>query len=362
MPDAVDVCIAGAGPAGSALAIALARRGRSVLLCDAGDGRARKVGEALVPASRPLLRALGVDAASLDVAHRRSFGVVSAWSEGAPVERDFLCDPQGHGWHLDRPRFEHDLRARAERAGATVRLRVRLEAPSAAGAGWDLTLRGLGGDRRVRARFLADASGRGAWATRAFRERPERDSSQVAVHTTAAPRAGCSDARVLVERTERGWWYAALLPSGRVSVSLQVSAGQARGLRTTEAFTAALRETRLIAALADPTAIDGPLQVVAAHGVARWPVAGPAWVAVGDAAAAFDPLSSQGLFGALHAGVAVAPLIEAALAGCPGELSGWEERVRSVWDRYTVHRRALFAATSAGGRRRGSATSADLAL
>ena len=54
------VAIIGGGPAGSACALALARRGvRDVLLVEGGDQSRFQIGESIPPDSRPALRALG---------------------------------------------------------------------------------------------------------------------------------------------------------------------------------------------------------------------------------------------------------------------------------------------------------------
>ena len=55
------MAIAGAGPAGSALAILLARRGVDVTLFDDDRRPDLLVGESLVPAVIPILQALGVE-------------------------------------------------------------------------------------------------------------------------------------------------------------------------------------------------------------------------------------------------------------------------------------------------------------
>ena len=61
MPD-VDVAIVGAGPAGSAAAIALAERGYAVVLIDKQPfPREKLCGDFVNPINRPILRRLGVE-------------------------------------------------------------------------------------------------------------------------------------------------------------------------------------------------------------------------------------------------------------------------------------------------------------
>jgi flavin-dependent dehydrogenase len=63
-------------------------------------------------------------------------------------------------------------------------------------------------------------------------------------------------------------------------------------------------------------------------------VAGPDWLAVGDAAMAFDPLSSQGLFQALDTAVTSAAAIERALDDDTLAMTELARSVEPVWAAY----------------------------
>ena len=56
----VEVLVVGGGPAGSALALELQRRGREVLLVDAGASRRKICGEGILPLGWAVLESLGV--------------------------------------------------------------------------------------------------------------------------------------------------------------------------------------------------------------------------------------------------------------------------------------------------------------
>lgn len=60
---------------------------------------------------------------------------VSVWGTDEPVVRDFIFDPNGHGWHVDRVQFDGTLLHAARDAGAerlpdAVRPRLRTIARS----------------------------------------------------------------------------------------------------------------------------------------------------------------------------------------------------------------------------------------
>src|SRR5262245_17739801 len=100
-----DVVVVGAGPAGAILAGLLAARPRVILLERSSDDAAYALGEALPPAATPLLRDAGLEnvAASSSVA---CYGTISVWGTAVPGETDFILDPNGAGWHLDRAQFD----------------------------------------------------------------------------------------------------------------------------------------------------------------------------------------------------------------------------------------------------------------
>jgi flavin-dependent dehydrogenase len=64
------------------------------------------------------------------------------------------------------------------------------------------------------------------------------------------------------------------------------------------------------------------------------PVAGPGWIAAGDAAAAYDPLSSHGIVAALATGWDGAAAALAALDGEPAAAEVYAGRVRRGFTRY----------------------------
>lgn len=93
---APDVLVAGAGPAGSSAAIAIARAGWSVLLADpcVGHAPAFKIGETMPAVAAAALRDLGIPVDGLAPAGAlASTGTSSAWGAGPPLERTAIADP-----------------------------------------------------------------------------------------------------------------------------------------------------------------------------------------------------------------------------------------------------------------------------
>jgi flavin-dependent dehydrogenase len=338
----LDALIAGGGPAGAAAAIVLARAGRRVLLVDATppEPARLKVGESLPPAARPLLRDLGLLGVVESGEHLRSSGTTSAWGSSRPEATDFVFDPNGSGWHLDRPGFDRSLREVAAEAGAEVRegAAVRLEGESEEGRRFRIV-----DGEEVTARTFVDASGRRASLARALGASRVRHDRLVGIVAATAAREYDVDARTLVEAVPEGWWYTALVPGRKRVVAFMTDSDLVPPeARTSDGFRAALARTEHVAPLAADVFAEP--QTEPAHGGRLDPSVGDGWVAVGDAALAFDPLSSQGILTALYTGLRGGQALDAFLSDEGAACGRYGERLATVSAAYERNLLAAYAA------------------
>src|SRR5262249_35243692 len=116
-----DVAVVGGGPAGAVTALLLARAGAAVVMYEQSRYDALRLGETLPPSVNPLLRELGLGERFRALRSELSYQTASAGGAPEPAERSFVFSPHGHGWHVDRARFDHMLAEAAEEAGARVR-------------------------------------------------------------------------------------------------------------------------------------------------------------------------------------------------------------------------------------------------
>lgn len=349
-PESFDVAVVGAGPAGAAAAVALRRRGASVVVLESRPGAAWRVGETLPPAARPLLHALGVLAELEADGHLPSHGNCSAWGTEALVATDFVFGPDGNGWQLDRERFDARLAEAARRGGADIRYGSRLAGARRAAGRWELAVESADRCRDIRASWLVDATGRRSAVARRLGARRDVADSLVCVYGMAAPSPGCNrpdvDARTLVEAVPTGWWYTALVPGGRRTVAWLTDADVIRRLpwRGTAWFALQVRETHHLGPLLARHGYEfvGSPKCSVANSSRTAPWYGNGWLAVGDAAIAFDPLSSQGLINALYTGLRGADAVAEVLAGDSVAVTRYAEVLAAVWDAYLKNLREYY--------------------
>lgn len=319
-----DVAIIGAGPAGAALACALARRGVDVALIDAAAANAarRRIGENLPPAARPWLAHYGLD----DAAHLRTRGLRLVWGSARARWNDHLYSTHGPGLIVDRARFDTDLVDIAVRAGARRLPGTRCTGAVASAEGWRVTLqRTQGNISTLDCRFVAAASGRAAgFAHRAGAVRERHDRLVALVHVAPA-RTRTEAAYASLEAVADGWWYDSPLPSHE---HVTIFFAESDAAPDDEAWRARLADRGV-----DVDATTRPWRC-AANGARVRPVSGANWLAVGDAAQAYDPLASAGLMKALVHGRAASEAIVAALAGDARPLENYAALLDREWDEY----------------------------
>lgn len=350
-----DVAVLGGGPAGCATALALRARGvERVLVAEAESSGGPQVGETVPPATRRLLARLGVWEEFAGQGHERCSGSCSAWGRDRLGYNDFLFDPLGHGWHLDRGRFDGLLARRAAAAGATVRPGARFVSAEGGQGRSRFLLRlrqkgsGTGDDETtvVGARFVVDATGpKACFARHRGARRRLLDRLVCACGFFASGSAAGFGALTVLEATEYGWWYAARLPEERLAVAVATDPEILRrqGLHRESGWLDRLAGTRHLAPrMAAGAVLEGALVIRAAPTFRLDRPAGRRWLAVGDAAAAYDPLSSQGIHKALLDGLEAAEEIAAALDAGADLGGGHRSRIVERFEAYLANRNHFY--------------------
>ena len=325
-----DVAVVGAGPAGSATALWLARRGWRVGLLERTRFDAARIGESLVPNVQEPLRELGAWSEFLALKPVPSWGTCSSWGDPTQQSHSHLVNPYGCGWHVDRLAFDHMLARAAVSAGACLVEGVTLKHCAYREGSWHLQapssseqLSAVG--QTFRARMLIDATGRRAQVARSLGAERCLLDHLVGVAVQWVGIDSSQRGHLLVESAPEGWWYSAPLPGdahdsgGRMIAMLMTDAdlcGRFR-LSTAERWQAVLHASRatrqrLGAAYATSTphvhcALSQRLRRDGAYNE------GP-WLAVGDATLAVDPVSGSGVLRALRTARAAADTVSDLLA------------------------------------------------
>lgn len=341
-----DVLIIGAGPAGATAALNLAPL-RRVLVVERREQPADRIGESLAPAARRLLADMGLWDDFLEDEHAPCYAARSVWGTSTPTERDSLANLDGPAWHLDRRRFETRLRNTAAARGAAILAPARVAGLERSADSWVARLHLGERSMNARARMILDCGGRMSCLLRPFGA-TRHASDRLICGWLYGSRTGESRGVGMsyTESTSDGWWYTAPLSAGRRVLAWHTDADLPAAATIRDRSSLLDRASRcpsLMAELADSHfAGNEPPRVIAAHSSVLTPPAGNGWLAAGDAALSFDPLSAQGLFHALHTGLAAAEAVDRVLSGDVSALTNYANSLARIDTAYRQHRLAWY--------------------
>jgi flavin-dependent dehydrogenase len=304
-----DVVILGGGPAGVATALSLLKYNpalRVVIVERSGYDYAR-IGETLPPNARLLLEQLNIWPAFTQAGHLPAYGTCAVWGSSTMHTNESFFNLHGHGWHLNRASFDAMLAQAAVQRGAMLYLRTRfLGCHQLSDGSWHLTVRTQkSAPTQLNPRFVVDATGRLAWLARQQDAKRLIYDQLMGVAVLFQVDDDYADTYALVETSPSGWWYSALLSGRRMMVVYMSDADLVRRqqLKLPSSWLAHVRQTEHTWTRVQKAHPLGRPAAYAAHTQRMQPVAGENWLAVGDAASTFDPLSSQGIYKALHSGI-----------------------------------------------------------
>lgn len=342
-----NAVIVGAGPAGAAIALKLAQNAYNVLLVDSNSHWGFRVGEGLPPSAQFLLRDLGVLDAFLIGDHRISYGTVSAWGDSELQPSDFVFQLAGQGYQLDRQRFDAMMRKAACDAGVQFLENTRLVSCERDKEQiWRLHLSEPKGIFQVKCRWLVDAGGRNSRLARSLGSVRTPEDRLAAFYTILQTNLQTDqDGRTFIEACEDGWWYSVLLPAqGRLVIFMtDLDLVNKRELLSINGFGLRLFSTRHISSLYKQHAyvIQQRPRGVDASSKHLQQFAGSNWLAVGDAAMSFDPLSSQGISNALYTGLYAAEMI--VKSGCTDLLPQYNRHLSAIYQAYLCYREIYYS-------------------
>ena len=343
-----DITISGGGPAGSVLGILSARAGLSVLIVERDDFQKHRIGEHLSPNGHGMLCSLQLDHVLKQSSHLKSDKVCSYWGSDQPEFQDYFMNPYGHGWNLDRVAFDHDLLAEAEKCGCDVRKQFQIKTLSYNSCEkiWDITLNNKQGVvHNFQSRWIIDATGRQASIARMLGVKRNKLDKLVGI-TAHIENENLWDRwqnHLYLETMEEGWWYALKLPQKKIAAVFMSDVDMIQKLFSNnreDTWFDMLRKTTIGHEI--PFDSNVSLSTFPAESGRLESFSGEGWLAVGETAVSFDPLSSRGIAFTMQTAVAAAEALAANHENADQDLIAYNRFLEQSYQEYVEQRADVY--------------------
>ncbi|RAJ08246.1 flavin-dependent dehydrogenase [Chitinophaga skermanii] len=330
-----QVIIVGGGPAGTATALQLAALGVESIIIEAAPQPIPKPGETLPPQARQVFQKLQLQSLLEHPAHIACYGNRAVWGHVRPIDKIFFHHTAPQGWHIHRQTFESQLCQVAHARGVTIWQGSTVQAVTPCENGWQVQCTNTEKQRQVAAcSFIVDATGRKSRIARLLNV-PRRNLDKLVGSYAIVQNTGSLQQYTYIEAVEHGWWYGAPLSEEQLVLTYMTDADVISPFnRTSGGFQQLYAQTQFL-----PTVLTKSIQPItpslyhAATGYLQQRH-GNNWLAVGDAAFAYDPISSHGIISAMESGYYAGHAIAAHLQGNHDALIAYDYAISQGFSTY----------------------------
>ena len=331
--------IVGGGPAGLSTAISLASVQINAIVIEKSDYDSSRLGEHLTPEGVLVLQQLGIWDQQFIEQHRLCYGIRSAWGEDKITQSDYIFHPCGYGINLSRPAFDKVLVAHAQDKGVKLLEKSIVRSVQRQQNEWVFSLDTPIGRKTLRAKFVVDASGRRAvFARRQGRKSQYRDRL-IGIAAFLSRIDGYRRAEqetLFLESSEFGWWYFAQLKDNRGVFLFITDADQLYHIKESP-LRIWQKQLNLTHYIRELMCAYNPVKNVIVRSVQSHCLdnaTGRNWLAVGDAATSFDPLSSMGISKGLKSGISASRVISRYLNMDKTDLTQYKKEIELEFEKY----------------------------
>ncbi|TMP39576.1 FAD-dependent monooxygenase [Pseudoalteromonas rubra] len=328
-----DCIIVGGGVSGTVTAWQLFKQGLKVVIVDPQTTPVMRLAESLPASVEPMMHRLGLFELLQQDPHVMHSGQSSSWGES--VLRKAPLSDRHHGWKVDKSvlttQIQTQLPEQCLFGGKVVEVSEHNDA-------WRCRVKSAqdGSEHSLESRFIVDASGRQGYLPRVLnlpRHTFDKLTAFVAnVPSTSNPQGLFPS--VVVEAFEHGWTLISRLNAEQNMLAIfcnQHTPGFSQLKHSCNWYDIAANTPCFYNALPEQSFTVKAINA-SSHIVGR--LSGKNWLLAGDAAMAFDPLSSHGMTTAIYMAEKASQAISAAFAGEATALHQYSKSMTEIYNSY----------------------------
>ncbi len=311
-----EICIIGAGPAGTAIALKLKQLGFNVLLIEQDETYRKFKGESLSPGVFTLLNALRLNVDSFAADFIRPDHIFQKWG-------DKLVQSENRSVFLvDRGKFDNHLLSAAKNQEIKVLRPAKVVFLQEVDRGWDIRVIYKGKYVKVKAGFLVDASGK--------KSVMKGTKKRAATHTLAIcgswKNTALPQPTMMLESTPHHWLWGGTLSKNIFNAAVFLDPDidfVGGGIVLMNYYTSALEMAKLFS-FCRKGELAGKISTFDVTPYYHEKPAGHNFIKVGEANFGLDPLSSQGIQSAILNAIQGAIVVNTILSGRGNSLDALE--------------------------------------
>ena len=344
-----EVLVVGAGPSGCATALSLLNYSDTkVMLVEQSDLSNTRVGEQVSATIFKFIDYLKLTQEDFNQSHHMpSYNSVSYWGSNRPSTRDAVFTTEESTYQLNREEFDLSLIKKVADLGGIVLPRTKvINIQQGSDDLWEIELHHpTEGTLHILSKYLVDATGRNSTISKQLNVKIEKHDKLMGVGCFfTSPNNYQKEYGHIIESCDDGWWYCAYLPNNKMVVSLFSDADiiSSKRLNQKQHWKNKLSETQHILNNLNGATLDTDKPWV--KNACSQLLTGELpkhFVAIGDAACAFDPISSMGIGFALSSGCqAAVTIINHDSRSSEKVFSLYQQDLHNIFNEYqTTHRK-----------------------
>lgn len=336
-----NVLIVGGGPAGTSAALSLLKYSDlKVIIVEETNLESIKIGEQVNSSIFDLLTYMGIEKDSFDQNNFiQGYSSTAAWGSDRMMIRDSIFNTETESFQLNREEFDYMLLEKVSEKGGIIFPRTKcLKFNQDENNEWTVELKHeTKGNFTIKAKYLIDATGRLGSICRKIGVESKRYDELTAIGKFFYfDESQTIKQDIIIESIEDGWWYCASLPNQKMTLTFFSDANfiKEKRLEKTENWNELLLKTKHIKHKISEASSEGKPWVKNAFSQVSDISSKKNFLAVGDAVASFDPISSMGIGFAISSACHAAKAIIDADFGHENTFRSYQENINAIYSQY----------------------------